>query len=500
MKVDYAAKMPANAAVLVVFVGGDRKLQGEALRLDRDSDGALSRALAAPRFTAKRGQLLDVLSPNGLKQRRILLVGLGASREVSVLGAREIGAAIVAHLQAEHEPAATVVIDLPKDLKLEAGSFAANLALGAKLRNYRFSKYKNQHAADEPKPMKSLQIVTAAQASAKKAAIRLEAVGNGVELARDLTNEPPVALYPETFVQRAKELTKLGVEVKSLDEKEMAKLGMGGVLAVGNGSKHPPRLLVLRWKGGKKGDRPVALVGKGVCFDSGGLCIKTGPQMETMKGDMAGGAAVVGTIRALAERKAAIDVVGIVALVENMPSGTAFKPGDIVTTYAGKTIEIFDTDAEGRVILVDALWYAAQQFKPRYIIDLATLTYSVMQALGKYFSGLFCNDDKLADDLAAAGDLVGERLWRLPLDPAYEQDLFSTIADLRQFAPDADKADAAYAAALLHQFVDGHSWAHLDIASKEFASKDKSLTPIGGTGYAVTLLEQFIAGIEGIAV
>ncbi|HEX9448739.1 MAG TPA: M17 family peptidase N-terminal domain-containing protein, partial [Dongiaceae bacterium] len=258
MKVDYVTKAPAAAAVLVLFVGDDRKLQGQALALDRDSNSALSRALAAPRFTAKRGQLLDVLSPSGLKQRRILLVGLGASREVSVLAAREIGAAIVAHLQAEHEPAATVIVDLPTDLKLEAGSFAANLALGAKLRNYRFSKYKNQHAADDPKPLKSLQIVTTAQASAKKAATRLEAVGNGVELARDLINEPPVALYPETFVQRAKELTKLGVEVKALDEKDMAKLGMGGMLAVGNGSKHPPRLLILRWKGGKKGEQPVA--------------------------------------------------------------------------------------------------------------------------------------------------------------------------------------------------------------------------------------------------
>jgi leucyl aminopeptidase len=502
MKVEYVGKVPGNAAVLVLFVGDDRKLHGQAEAVDRDSDGALSRALAAPRFTAKRGQLLDVLSPAGVKHRRVLLVGLGASREVSVLGAREIGAAIVAHLQTEHEPAAAIVIDLPKDVKLEAGSFAANIALGAELRNYRFNKYRRQQPADEPKAMKTLQIVTAAQSSAKKSAERLEAVASGVGLARDLVNEPPVALYPETFVQRAKELTKLGVEVTALDEKDMAKLGMGGILAVGNGSKRPPRLLVLRWKGGKagkKGDGPVALVGKGVCFDSGGLCIKTGPQMETMKGDMAGGAAVVGTIRALAERKAAIDVVGIVALVENMPSGTAFKPGDIVTTLAGKTIEIFDTDAEGRVILVDALWYAAQEFKPRCIIDLATLTYSVMQALGKYFTGLFCNDDKLARDLTQAGELVGERLWRLPLDPAYEQDLTSTMADLRQFAPDADKADAAYAAALLHQFVDGHTWAHLDIANKEFAGKDKTVTPVGGTGYAVTLLEQFIADLEGIA-
>jgi len=500
MKIEYHAKASAKAAVLVVFVADDRELHGAAVALDRDSGGALGRALSAPRFTGKRGQVLDVLAPAGLKAQRVVLAGLGKPAELTVLAAREIGAAIVGHLQAEHEPAATVLVDLPKGAKLEAGSFAANLGLGAQLRNYRFTKYRRQLPAEDPKPLKGLEIVTEAHSVAKKLAVRLEAVGNGVELARDLVNEPPVALYPETFVQRAKELTKLGVEVKALDEKDMAKLGMGGVLAVGKGSAHPPRLLVLRWKGaksGKKGDGPVALVGKGVCFDSGGLCIKTGAQMETMKGDMAGGAAVVGAIRALAERKAKIDVVGIVALVENMSNGLAFKPGDVVTTLAGKTIEIFDTDAEGRVILVDALWYAAQQFKPRCIIDLATLTYSVMQALGKYFTGLFSNDDKLAQHLSAAGEIVGERLWRLPLDPVYEQDLTSNIADLRQFAPDADKADAAYAAALLHQFVDGCTWAHLDIAAKEFAGKDKAMTPTGATGYAVALLEQYIAGLEG---
>lgn len=497
MKIEYLAKAAAKAAVLVVFVADDRKLHGPAVALDRDSHGALSRALSAPRFTAKRGQVLDILAPAGLKAQRVVLAGLGKPSELSILAAREIGAAIIAHLQAEHEPEATILVDLPKGAKLDAGSFAANLGLGAHLRNYRFTKYRRQLPAEDPKPLKALRIVTEAQNAAKKLAVRLEAVGKGVDLARDLVNEPPVALYPETFVQRAKELTKLGVEVKALDEKDMAKLGMGGVLAVGKGSAHPPRLLILRWKGGKKGEKPVALVGKGVCFDSGGLCIKTGAQMETMKGDMAGGAAVVGAIRALAERKAKIDVVGIVALVENMSNGLAFKPGDIVTTLAGKTMEIFDTDAEGRVILVDALWYTAQQFKPRCIIDLATLTYSVMQALGKYFTGLFSNDEKLAQHLTAAGEVVGERLWRLPLDPAYEQDLTSTIADLRQFAPDADKADAAYAAALLHQFVDGCAWAHLDIAAKEFTGKDKTTTPTGGTGYAVALLEQYIAELEG---
>jgi leucyl aminopeptidase len=274
---------------------------------------------------------------------------------------------------------------------------------------------------------------------------------------------------------------------------------MNSLLAVGQGSANPPRLLILRWDGGKSGDAPLAFVGKGVCFDSGGLNLKTSRGMLTMKGDMAGAAAVIGAIRALAERKARINAVGIAALVENMPSGRSYKQGDIVKTMSGQTIEVIDTDAEGRMILVDALYYAATRFKPRCIVDLATLTYAVMAAVGRPFSGLLCNNEPLARQLTAAGQVTGERLWRLPLDDAYDKNLESSIADLRQCAPDPEHADSVHGATLLKNFVDGRPWAHLDIADKEFATKDGALAPIGATGYGVALLEQFAAAIEGIA-
>jgi leucyl aminopeptidase len=267
---------------------------------------------------------------------------------------------------------------------------------------------------------------------------------------------------------------------------------------VGGGSARPPRLLVLQYNGAKsKGDGPIALVGKGVCFDAGGLCLKKPSGMITMKGDMAGGAAVVGAIHALAKRRAKVNVVGVVGLVENLPSSTAYKPGDIVTTMSGQTVEVIDTDAEGRMVLADALYYAASRFKPACIIDLATLTYAVMAAVGGAFSGIFCNQERLYKDLTAAGETTGERLWRLPIDGYYDESLESPIADLRHHGSDADSADAAYATALLKNFIDGRPWAHLDIANKEFVHKESALTPVGASGYGVALLESFAAGREG---
>jgi leucyl aminopeptidase len=272
---------------------------------------------------------------------------------------------------------------------------------------------------------------------------------------------------------------------------------MGAILAVGGGSQRPPRLLVLQYNGAKRNtDGPIAFVGKGVCFDAGGLCLKKPSGMITMKGDMAGGAAVVGAIHALAARKAKVDAVGVVGLVENLPSGSAYKPGDVVTTMSGRTIEVIDTDAEGRMVLVDALYYTATRFKPRCIVDLATLTYAVMAAVGGAYSGIFCNNDRLNRQLTAAGEATGERLWRLPIDGYYDTNLESGIADFRHHSADDESADAAHAAALLKNFVEDRPWAHLDIANKEFSGKDRALVPAGATGYAVALLEEFAAALE----
>jgi len=502
MQITYQPK-PAAAAIIAVLVPEGGKLGVLGKQLDDRLGGVLSRAVAAPTFKAKREQILELLAPTKDGPRRILIAGIGAPKELTARNARTIGGAIAARLMAAHEPDAELLVDSPKGMPLGEGELAANLALGLRLRNYRFGKYQTQEKPDKPKPLASVALVTAKVADARRLDLRLAAVAEGVHFARDLTNEPPNVLYPEAFAARMKELTKLGVKVEVLDVAAMKKLGLGAILAVGGGSERPPRLLVLQYSGGRKksakgtSEGPIAFVGKGVCFDAGGLCLKKPSGMITMKGDMAGGAAVVGAIRALALRKAKVDVVGVVGLVENLPSGSAYKPGDVVTTMSGRTIEVIDTDAEGRMVLVDALYYAATRFKPRCIIDLATLTYAVMAAVGGAYSGIFATDDKLAKALTAAGETTGERLWRLPVDDYYDTNLESPIADLRHHSPDDESADAAHAAALLKNFVEGRPWAHLDIANKEFTGKDRALVPVGATGYAVALLEEFAAGTEG---
>jgi len=500
MKIDFVAKPAADAAVLVVLVAEGGKLGPRGEALDKALSGALQRSLSLPRFKGKKGEVADILVPAGTAARRVILLGLGAAKEIDALSLREAGGALGAHLLAEFESGGTVLVDPVKGAKPDEAQIAGELALGASLRNYRFDRFLTKPKADKAPALSGLAFVVAKAAAAQKVSARLQALANGVNLARDLTNEPPNELYPESFVTRAKALSKLGVKVEALDEREMAKLGLNALLSVGKGSANPPRLLVLQYQGApaKKGDGPLAFVGKGVCFDSGGLCIKRAGGMYEMKGDMAGGAAVVGLIRALAERKAKVNVVGVVGLVENMPSGTAFKPGDIVKTLAGRTIEMIDTDAEGRLVLIDALYYTASRFKPKSIVDMATLTYSIQQALGTVFAGIFANDDDLAKQLTAAGQAVGERLWRMPLDKAYDAHLESRIADIKHHADDAESGDAPHAAALLKQFVEDRPWAHLDIAGREFAGKDRVTCPAGGTGYAVQLLEQFVAKAEGI--
>ncbi|MGH2829559.1 MAG: leucyl aminopeptidase, partial [Dongiaceae bacterium] len=436
--------------------------------------------------------------------RRVLLAGVGWPAELTEANAHEIGGAVAAHLAAELEPEAAALVDPLKGARLDDADLAVNFALGARLRAYRFAKYQTRLREDEPGPFNGLSLVLAKAGKAGKRMPRWSALAEGVCLARDLTNEPPNVLYPESFVEQAKALEDLGVAVEALDEGARRELGMNALLAVATGAARPPRLLVLRWSGAgkrvgaRKASGPVALVGKGVCFDSGGLCLKPPKHQIDMKGDMAGGAAVVGAIAALARRKAKIDVVGVVALVENMPSGQAYRTGDIARTMSGRTIEVVDTDAEGRMVLVDALWYAATRFKPRCIVDLATLTYSVVAAVGKVFAGILANDDKLARQLAVAGETTGERLWRLPLDDAYDKHLgvdrrrLPTPRPGRRGRRCRAWRDVAQA---LRRWL---PWAHLDIAGKEFTDKDTPLAPVGSTGYGVALVERFVAETEGI--
>jgi leucyl aminopeptidase len=334
-------------------------------------------------------------------------------------------------------------------------------------------------------------------AAARRDFADMEKVAEGVFFTRDLVSEPANVIFPKSLAAEAKKLTKLGVKVQVLGIAEMRKLGMGALLGVGQGSAHESQLLIMRWDGagtrGKgKAAAPVAFVGKGVTFDTGGISIKPAANMEDMKWDMGGAGAVIGAMRALAGRKAKANVIGVCALVENMPSGTAQRPGDIVTSMSGQTIEVINTDAEGRLVLADALWYVQEKFKPRAIVDLATLTGAIIIALGHEYAGLFANDDKLSEKLTAAGTAVGEGLWRLPLGDAYDKAIDSDAADMKNVGNRA--GGSITAAQFLQRFIKkGTPWAHLDIAGVAWASKGKSTVPKGGTGFGVRLLDRFVA-------
>jgi leucyl aminopeptidase len=475
----------------VVAAAESAALLPAAVQLDKASGGALSRAIKFSRFTAKAGQFLEVLAPSGLKTSRVLLVGLGKPEALDEKGLETLGARIVDHLFTSGEIAANFEIDVPKGSKVKRAELAAHLAFGARLKSYAFDKYRTRNLDEYEKKLKTVRIITPDVASAKKAYAGLGAVADGIFFARDLVNEPPNVLYPAEFARRVKaQLSKLGVKIEVLGETEMKKLGFGALLGVGQGSARESQLVIMQWNGGKKTAKPIALVGKGVCFDSGGLSIKVGTGMQGMKGDMAGAAAVTGTILALATRKAKVNAVGVIGLVENMPDGGAFRPDDVLTSLSGQTIEVLNTDAEGRLLLADALTYTQRRFRPKIVIDLATLTGAIVAALGFEHAGIFSNDDQLVQRVQAAGRYTGERVWQLPLDPFYDKMIRSKIADMKNIG--GANSGSITAAQFLLRFIEKDTaWAHLDIAGVAWQDGEQKPTiPSWGTGWGVRLLNR----------
>jgi leucyl aminopeptidase len=309
---------------------------------------------------------------------------------------------------------------------------------------------------------------------------------------RDLVSEPPNILHPEEFAKRARKLEELGVDVEILGEKEMTKLGMHTLLGVGQGSVRESQLVVMQWKGAKdKGAAPVAFVGKGVTFDTGGISIKPAAGMDAMKYDMGGAGTVTGLMHALAGRKAKVNAIGVIGLVENMPDGNAQRPGDIVKSMSGQTVEILNTDAEGRLVLADALWYTQGRFKPKFMVDLATLTGAIRVSLGLEIAGLFSNNDELAERLIAAGKAEGEELWRMPLNDRFDKMIDSPVADMKNIG--GQFGGSITAAAFLQRFVNKVPWAHLDIAGTAWAEEARGVTPKGASGYGVRLLNRLVA-------
>jgi leucyl aminopeptidase len=476
---------PEGVIAVVVFEGDAGPAQG----LDEVTGGAVTRALAGGRFKGGKGQSLDLVAPAGLKAHKIVLIGGGSKESFDLHGAEN--AAASAYNAAKMSGEQTLTILLPSGTADEA----AQGAFGVRLAAYRFDRYRTTEAADKKPTLKTVHIVTADKKAAKAAFKPLSALADGVLFARDLVTEPANILHPEEFAKRVKALESLGLEVEILGEKDMKKLGMGSLLGVGQGSRKESQLAVIQWKGAKSDKtQPVAFVGKGVTFDTGGISIKPAGNMEHMKTDMGGAAAVTGLMMALAGRKAKVNAVGILGLVENMPDGNAQRPGDVVTTMSGQTIEVINTDAEGRLVLADALWYCQDRFKPQFMIDLATLTGAVIVALGEEVAGLFSNNDELSERLKAASEKTAyDQLWRMPLVKAYEKLFDSAVADIRNVGP-GPAGGSITAALILQKFVNDVPWAHLDIAGASWRKPSAVPTiPDGATGYGVRLLDQLVA-------
>jgi leucyl aminopeptidase len=477
---------PADGLAVLLAAGGARL---GAAAADVDPGKVIDRAVKVSGFSGKALASLDLIAPAGSSFDRILVVGVGEPSAAGQQDWLKLGGTIEGQVRKSSK--VTVYLDAP-GFEIAADA-AAGVALGMLLRAYRFDKYrtkKDEADSGEEADRVRVTIVTDAAAAAKKVFAELEPVAAGVTLARDLVNEPANMLGPAEFAGRAREMEALGVSVEVLTEKEMKKLGMGALLGVAQGSARPPRLVVMQWNGGKAKDKPVAFVGKGVVFDSGGISIKPAQGMEDMKGDMGGGAAVTGLMRALAGRKARVNAVGVIGLVENMVDGNAQRPGDIVTSMSGQTIEVLNTDAEGRLVLADALWYANDRFQPKFMVDLATLTGAIMVALGNQHAGLFSNDDELAGRLAAAGGATGERLWRMPLGPEYDKLIDSKNADMKNIG--GRHAGAITAAQFLQRFVKDTPWAHLDIAGTAIGSPSSEINQSWGSGFGVRLLDRLV--------
>jgi len=497
MKITFANYSVPKTGVIVVGILDNCKLTEGAKAVDDATGGALTRAIKASSFKGTKSHTMTVFAPD-VKISRVLCIGLGKAKDMDVLSLQNMGGTIVKNLSA-HATKIQVMVSELEGCDISAPDMAANIALGARLGSYRFDKYKTKKIKCHEPKVKAFKILTANSAQAKALYEPQDKIADGVFFTRDLVSEPANVLYPESFAAHAKTLTKLGVKVEILTQAAMKKLGMGALLGVAQGSVRAPRLVVMQWTGkpkskgvkASKADAPVAFIGKGVTFDSGGISIKPSGGMEDMKWDMGGAGVVTGLMKALAGRKAKVNVVGVIGLVENMPSGSAQRPGDIVTSMSGQTIEVLNTDAEGRLVLADALWYTKERFKPHTMIDLATLTGAILVALGDQYAGLFSNDDDLANSLINAGLAVDEKVWMMPMGKGYDKMINSPVADMQNIG--GRYGGSITAAQFLKRFVGDTKWAHLDIAGVTWNKGGKAISPKGGTGFGVRLLDRLVS-------
>jgi leucyl aminopeptidase len=507
LQIDFAPLTAPTEPVVVALAGEDLAFGSVGRDLNTRSGNAIMKAAEAADFKGKAKSHVELLAPPKLDAARLFILGAGRTGDAGELDWINLGGTAVAHAASRKARTASLIAEVADSGDTAAAGVAALLAYGAKLRHYSFDKYltKKNGAADsdasangeaKEKPasdgLNRLVVHCADPDKARAAFKRHEAVAAGVHIARDLVNEPANMLGPVEFAERVQELERIGVEVEILDVEQISALKMGCLLAVGQGSVRPTRVCVMMWHGAKsKRAKPVCFVGKGVVFDTGGISIKPAQGMEDMKGDMGGAACVTGLMYALAARKANVNAVGIIGCVENMPSGSATRPGDIVTSMSGQTVEILNTDAEGRLVLADVMHYAQDRFKPRFVIDLATLTGAIMVALGKEYAGLYSNDEKLAAELLEASKATGEKVWRMPLDKAYDKLIDSKNADMKNIG--GRWAGSCTAAQFLQRFIKDTPWAHIDVAGTAMASEPSEINRSWGSGWGVRLLDRLVA-------
>jgi len=493
MQISFSPINLPKTGVIVVFARSSAVLGEMGESADAALDGALSRLIKIGRFRGDKGQFAELAAPNLGRATRILLAGIGKPAALTPKHFEELGGRVIARLLSSGEKSISMVVDEFEDCPVKASEIAAHVAIGAKMRSYRFDKYRTTLKDDAKPSIERLTVLSRSSGRAETLYRSHADVLDGVFFTRDLVSEPANALTPVSFAERLETLSDYGIKLTVLTPEQMLDMGMGALMGVAQGSDNPPRLVAMEWRGPGTGknSKPVCFIGKGVTFDTGGISLKPPGGMEDMKWDMGGAGIVSGTMLALAKRKAAAHVVGIVGLVENMPSSKAQRPGDVVTSMSGQTIEVINTDAEGRLVLCDAIHYAQETFNPKCIVDLATLTGAIIISLGHEHAGLFSNNDALADALLEAGDSVGDGIWRLPMGPAYDAQINSQIADMKNVG--GRDAGSITAAQFLKRFIkDDLPWAHIDVAGMVWSKKDAPLYLKGATGYGVRLLDKFV--------
>lgn len=477
MNIIFTEKIKDNYDCTILGVYENNNMSQPASKFDKELKGIISKSIKNSSFTGKIGDILTIHS------EKIMIVGLGKSNELTPLLLNKIGGIIGQEIQHEKFSSSLLLIDNLSDEKIY------EIIYGAKLKTYKFDKYITK---DKKSFNCTLFIHTENPKKTKENFEYINAIIDGVITTRNLATEPSNVLTTTEFTKQVKYLSKLGISMEIIDEKELKKMGANLILAVSQGSKYPPYMIVMKYKGNKKSKNTIALVGKGLCFDSGGISIKPSANMDEMKSDMTGAATVVGIMEMLAKQKSKINVTGIIGLAENMPDGASYKPGDILKSLSGQTVEVLNTDAEGRLVLADCITYANEKIKPTAIIDFATLTGAIMIALGEYKAGLFTNSENLASKLITAGNESGDELWQFPLSKKYNEMLSSPVADMANISHPDRLAGSITAAEFLHNFAGDTPWAHIDIAGTAWTTSGNDISPKGLTGFGVRLINDFL--------